>query len=113
METWQKENLSHRISRSGGFWILRLFSFRIQEGRHGSEEEVAVSSTASIVTTTKSSCSLSKTRTSNKNSSGSREWAQNEINELIAIWEKEEALYNVRHADYSIKQKKKQCFRQG
>ena len=106
METWQKENLSHRTSPSGGFWILRLFSFRIKEGRHGFEEEVAVSSTASIVTTTKSSCSLSKTRTSNKNSSGSREWAQNEINELIAIWEEEEALYNVRQPDYSIKQKR-------
>ena len=104
-EMWQKENLSYRTSPSGCFGILCLFSFRIEEGRHGFEEEVAVSSTASIVTTTISSCSSGKTRTSNKNSSGSREWAQNEINELIAIWEEEEVLYNVRHPDYSIKQK--------
>ena len=40
---------------------MRLFSFRIEEGRHGFEEEVAVSSTASIVTTTTSSCSSGKT----------------------------------------------------
>ena len=85
---------------------VSVFSFRIEEGRYGFEEEVAVSSTASIVTTTTSSCSSDKIRTSNKNSSGSREWAQNEINELIAIWEEEEALYNVRHPDYSIKQKR-------
>ena len=106
METWQKENLSYRTSPSGCFWILRLFSFRIEEGRHGFEEEVEVSSTASVAATTTSSCSSGKTQTSNKNSSGSREWAQNEINELIAIWEEEEALYNVRHPDYSIKQKR-------
>ena len=61
METWQKENLSYRTSPSGCFWILRLFSFRIEEGRHGFEEEVAVSSTVSIVTTTTSSCSSGKT----------------------------------------------------
>ena len=103
MKTWQNENLSYRTSPSGCFWILRLFSFRIEEGRHGFEEEVAVSSTVSIVTTT-TSCSLGKTQTSNKTSSGSREWAQNEINELIANWEEEEALYNVRHPDYSINQ---------
>ena len=103
MKTWQNENLSYRTSPSGCFWILRLFSFRIEEGRHGFEEEVAVSSTVPIVTTT-TSCSLGKTQTSNKTSSGSREWAQNEINELIANWEEEEALYNVRHPDYSINQ---------
>ena len=106
METWQKENLSYRTSPGGCFWILHLFSFRIEEGRHGFEEEVAVSSTASIVTTTTSSCFSGKTRTSKKNSSGSREWAQNEINELIVIWEEEEVLYNVRYPDYSIKQKR-------
>ena len=67
----------------------------------------AVSSTASVVKTSTSSCSSSKSRTSNKNSSsGSREWTHNEINELIAIWEEEEALYNIRHPDYSIKQKR-------
>ena len=96
MEPWQKKNLSYRTSPSGCLWILRLFSFRIEEGRHGFEEEVGVSSTVSIATTTTSSCSLGKTRTSNKNSSGSTEWAQNEIDELIAIWEEEEALYSIR-----------------
>ena len=93
--TWshgKKKNLSYGTSPSGCLWILRLFSFRTEEGRHEFEEEVGVSSTASIATTTTSSCSLGKTRTSNKNSSGSREWAQNEIDELIAIWEEEEAL---------------------
>ena len=29
---------------------------------------------------------------------------KNEINELITNWEEEEALYNVRHPDYSINQ---------
>ena len=61
MEPWQKKNLSYRTSPSGCLWILRLFSFRIEEGRHGFEEEVAVSSTVSIVTTTTSSCSSGKT----------------------------------------------------
>ena len=76
MKTWQNENLSYRTSPSDCFWILHLFFVRIEEGRHGFEEEVAVSSTVSVVTTT-TSCSLGKTQTSNKTSSGSREWAQN------------------------------------
>ena len=42
---------------------------------------------------------------SNQNkSSGSREWTHNEIIELIAIWKDEEALYNIKHRDCSIKQ---------
>ena len=42
---------------------------------------------------------------SNQNkSSGSREWTHNEIIELIAIWKDEEALYNKKHRDCSIKQ---------
>ena len=50
MKTWQNENLCYRTSPSDCFWILRLFSVRIEEGRHGFEEEVAVSSTVSVVT---------------------------------------------------------------
>ena len=70
--------------------------------------QVVVSSSASVVKTSTFLCSSSKSRTLNKNSSsGSREWAHNEINELIAIWEEEELLYNVRHPNYSIKQKRK------
>ena len=131
METLQKEHLFYRTSPSGCFWILRLFSVRAEEGRYAFEEEEngilqrdieedsnnivqkqkqlqrAVSSTASIVKTSTSLCSSGKSRTSNKNtSSSSREWTHNEFNELIAIWEEEEALYNIRHPDYSIKQKR-------
>ena len=52
-----------------------------------------------------SSCSSDKSRISNKNSSsGSREWTQNETIEFIATWKEEEALYNIRHPVYSIKQ---------
>ena len=62
-KTWshgKKKSLSYRTSPSGCLWILRLFSFRTEEGRRGFEEEVGVSSTASIATTTTSSCSLVK-----------------------------------------------------
>ena len=34
-----KEHLFYRTSPSGCFWILRLFSFRIGEGRRAFEEE--------------------------------------------------------------------------
>ena len=58
------------------------------------QEQVAVSSIASVVKTSTSSCSSGKGQISNKNSSsGSREWTQNEIIELIAIWKQKEALY--------------------
>ena len=120
--TWRrakKEHLFYRTSSSDCFWILRLFSFRIEEGRHAVEEEeneilqrdieensnnlvqnqvqVAAGSITSVVKTSTSSCFSGKSRISNKNSSsGSREWTHNEIIELIAIWEEEEALYNIR-----------------
>ena len=55
-----------------------------------------------------SSCCFGKSQISNKSSSsGSREWTHNEIFELIAIWEEEEALFNIRHPDHSTKQQKK------
>ena len=91
-----------------------LFSFRIEKGRRAFEEEeneilqrnieensnnivqnqeqVAVTSIASVVKTSTSSRSFGKSQISNKNSSsGSREWTHNE---LIAIWKQEEALHN-------------------
>ena len=104
-----------------------LFSFRIEKGRRAFEEEeneilqrnieensnnivqnqeqVAVSSIASVVKTSTSLYSSGKSRISNKNSSsGSRVWTHNEIIELIAIWKEEEVLYNIRHLVCSIKQ---------
>ena len=130
--TWirgEKEHLFYRTSPSGCFLILRLFSSRNEEGRHAFEEEeneilkrdieedsnnlvqnqeqVAVSNIASVMKTSTSSRCSSKSRISNKSSSnGSREWTHHEIIELIAIWGEEEALYNIRHPDYSIKQKR-------
>ena len=69
------------------------------------QEQVAVSSITSVAKTSTSSCCSSKSRISNKScSSGSKEWTYNEITELITIWEGEEALYNLRHPDYSIKE---------
>ena len=57
------------------------------------QEQVAVSSIASVVKTSTSSCSSGNSRISNKNSSsGSREWTHNEIIELIAVWKEKEAL---------------------
>ena len=119
----------YRTSASGCFWILHLFSFRTEEGRRAFEEEendilqrdieensnnlvknheqVAVSSITSATKISTSSCCSCKSRISNKkSSSGSRESTHNEIIDLIAIWEEEEALYNIRQPDYSIKQKR-------
>ena len=110
METWQKKipfllNVSHWL-------ILPLASifFRTEKGKHAFEEEeeneilqrnieensnnivqnqeqVALSSIASVVKNSASLCSSDKSRISNKNSSsGSREWTHNEIIEIIAIW---------------------------
>ena len=121
-----KEYLFYRTSPSVCFWILRLFSFRIGEGRRAFEEEeneylqrdikensnnlgqnqeqVTGSSTASVMKTSTSSYCSGKSQISNKSSnSGSREWIHNEIIELIAIWE---GLSNIRHPDYSVKQKR-------
>ena len=114
-----KEHLFYRTSPSGCFWILRLFSFRIEEGRGAFEEEeneflqrdikensnnlaqnqekVTVSSISSVMKTSTYSCCSGKSQISNKSSSiGSREWIHNEIIELIAIWED---LRNIRHPD--------------
>ena len=122
-----KEHLFYRTSPSVCFWILRLFSFKIEEGRRAFEEEkeneflqrdikensnnlvqdqeqVTVSSIASVMKTSTSSCCSGKSQISNKSSSsGSREWTHNEIIELIAIWED---LCNIRHSNYSVKQKR-------
>ena len=70
------------------------------------QEQVAVSSTASVVKPSTTLCFSGKSGISNKNSSsGSREWAHNEIIELIAIiWKEEKAMYNRRHSVCSIKQ---------
>ena len=118
-----KEHLFYRTSPSGCFWILRLFSFRIGEGRGAFEEEeneflqrdikensnnlvqnqeqVTVSSTASVMKTSTSSFCSGKSQISNKSSSiGNREWIHNEIIKLIAIWED---LCNINHRDYSVK----------
>ena len=71
------------------------------------EKKVAVSSIASVVKASTSSCCSGKSRISNRSSSsGSREWTHNEIIELTAIWQEEEALYNIIHSDYFIKQKR-------
>ena len=70
------------------------------------QKQVVVSSIASVVKTSTSSCSSGTSRISNKNSSsGSREWTHNEIIELIAIWEEEEFLYDIKHPDYCNKLK--------
>ena len=123
MEKWQKnifftEHLPLADSR-----YSVLFSFRIENGRRAFEEEeneilqrnieensnnivqnqeqVAVSSIASVVKTSTSSCSSGNSRISNKNSSsGSREWFHNEIIELIAIWKEKEALYKTSRLFY-------------
>ena len=90
-----KEYLFYRTSPSGCFWILRLFSLRIEEGRRAFEEEenkflqrdikensnslvqnqeqVAVSSIASVMKTFTYSCCSGKSQISNKSASnGSR-----------------------------------------
>ena len=70
------------------------------------QEQVVVSSIASVVKTSTSSCCSGKSRALNRSSSSdSREWTHNEIIELIAIWEEEEALYNMIYPNCYIKQK--------
>ena len=65
------------------------------------QEKVAVSSTASVVKISTPSCSSDKGQISNKSGgSGSREWTQNEIIELIAIWKEKEALYKTSRLFY-------------
>ena len=109
--TWRrgkKEHFFYRTFLNGWFSHQRLFSFRTEKGRRAFEEEkneilqrnveentynivqnqeqVAVSSIASVVKPSTPSCSAGKNRISNKNSSsGSREWTHNGIIELIAI----------------------------
>ena len=90
-----KENLFYRTSASGCFWILRLLSFRTEESRRAFEkenkflqrdikensnnlvqnqEQVTVSSTASVMKTSTSSFCSGKSQISNKSSSiGNRE----------------------------------------
>ena len=69
------------------------------------QEQIAVSSIASVVKAFTSLCSSGESWISNKNSnSGRRKWTQNETTDLIAICEEKEALYNIRHPDYSIMQ---------
>ena len=106
----KKDYLFYRKCPSHYFWILRLFSFRTGEGRCAfveeeneilqrdieensnnlvqKQEQLAVSSIASVVKTSTSSCCSGKSRPSNRSSSsGIREWTHNDIIELIAIWE--------------------------
>ena len=88
-----KERFSTEHLPSGCFWLLRLFSFRIEEGRPAFEEEgneflqrdikensnnlvqnqeqVTVSSTASVMKTSTSSYCSGKSQISNKSSSSS------------------------------------------
>ena len=91
-----KEHLFYKTSPSVCFWILRLFSFKIEEGRRAFDEEeneflqrdikenshnlvqnqeqVTASSIASVMKTSTSSCCSGKSQISNKSSScGSRE----------------------------------------
>ena len=70
------------------------------------QEQVVVSSIASVVKTSTSWCCSGKSRALNKSSSSdSREWTHNEIIELIAIWKEEEVLYNIIYPNCYIKQK--------
>ena len=88
-----KEHFSTEYLPSGCFWILRLFSFRIEEGRRAFEEEemnfyketlkknsnnlvqnqeqVTVSSIASVMKTSTSSYCSGKSQISNKTSCSS------------------------------------------
>ena len=112
--TWKrgkKESFFYRTSPVCWFSHWRLFSFITEKGRYTFEEEeneilqrnieenssnivqnqeqVAVSSIASVVKTSTSSYSSGKSQISNKNSSsGSREWTHNEIIELIVLYGK-------------------------
>ena len=69
------------------------------------QEQVTVSSIASVMKTSTSSYCSGESQISNKSScSSSIEYIYNEIIELlIAIWED---LCNIRHPDYSVKQKR-------
>ena len=135
--TWRRGKKEHLFTEIS-WWLLldiaSIFFSRIEEGRLAFEEEneilqrdieknsniilqnqeqVAVSITALVVKTSPCSCCSGKSRISNKNSSsGSREWTHNETIELIAIWDGEEALYNIRDTDYFIKQKRNNDSRQ-
>ena len=82
----KKEDLFYRTSSSDCFWILRLFSFRTEVGRLAyleeenetlqrdieensnnlvqKQQQVAVSSIASVVKTSTSSCCSGESRTS-------------------------------------------------
>ena len=86
---------------------IEILQRNIEENSYNivqNQEQVAVSSNASIVKPSTSSCSSGKSPISNKNSSsGSREWTHNEIINLIAIWEEEKAMYNIRYHVCSIK----------
>ena len=91
-----KEHLFHRTYPSVCFWIFRLFSFRIKEGKGAfleeeneflqrdikensnnlvqNQEQVTVSSIALVMKASRSFCSSGKSQISNKSSSsGSRE----------------------------------------
>ena len=63
------------------------------------QEQVAVSSIASVVKTFTSSCCSGKSQIANKNS-GSTEQIQNEIIELIAIWKEKKPLYKTSRLFY-------------
>ena len=122
MEAWHKR--TPFLQNIPQWLLLRLFSFRIEEGRRAFEEEVneflqrdikensnnleknqqvTVNSIASVMKTPTSSCCSSKSQILNKSNSGSREWINNEIIELIAV---REDFCNTRHPDYSVKQKR-------
>ena len=86
---------------------MKFYKKTLKNNLQQKQEQVAVRSTASVVKTSTSSCCSGKSQTSNRSSSsGSREWTHNEMTELISIWEQEESLFNIKHLDYSIKQKR-------
>ena len=95
-----------------------LFYFRIEKGRSAFEEEEnevlqrnIKENSNNIVQNQEQEQQLVVSRCSEPStslycSSGSREWTDNEIMELIAIWKEEEVLYNIRHPVCYIKQDK-------
>ena len=76
---------------------IKFFQRNIEENSNSivqNQEQVAVRSIASVVKTSTTSYTSGKSRISNKSSSiGSRVWTQNDIIELIAIWNEKEAQY--------------------
>ena len=74
---------------------IKFFQRNIEENSNSivqNQEQVAVRSIASVVKTSTTSYTSGKSRISNKSSSiGSRVWTQNDIIELIAIWNEKEA----------------------